>query len=374
MPLTHFHPVIAKWFHQKFRTPTEVQVASWPAIMSGSNTLIAAPTGAGKTLAAFLSCIDTLLKMALRHELKDQIHVVYVSPLKALSNDVQKNLQQPLAEISEIALAAGCLLPELRVEVRTGDTPAKNRRQMLQRPPHILVTTPESLFLLVTAQKSRDILRDVRTVIVDEIHAVAANKRGAHLALSLERLDALTHTTPIRIGLSATQKPLEEIARFLVGRDPQQEIERPGEPWREGPCSIINIGPKREMDLAVETPKDELGAVATNAIWADIYDRLTELVQEHRSTLVFVNTRRLAERVAHHLTDRLGAENVATHHGSLSRRIRLSAEERLKKGQTRVVVATASLELGIDIGFVDLVCQIGSPRAIATGFQPWIPA
>ena len=369
MPLTHFHPVIAKWFHQKFKTPTEVQVASWPAIMSGSNTLIAAPTGAGKTLAAFLSCIDTLLKMALRHELKDQIHVVYVSPLKALSNDVQKNLQQPLAEISEIALAAGCLLPELRVEVRTGDTPAKNRRQMLQRPPHILVTTPESLFLLVTAQKSRDILRDVRTVIVDEIHAVAANKRGAHLALSLERLDALTHTTPIRIGLSATQKPLEEIARFLVGRDPQQEIERPGEPWREGPCSIINIGPKREMDLAVETPKDELGAVATNAIWADIYDRLTELVQEHRSTLVFVNTRRLAERVAHHLTDRLGAENVATHHGSLSRRIRLSAEERLKKGQTRVVVATASLELGIDIGFVDLVCQIGSPRAIATGFQ-----
>ena len=292
-----------------------------------------------------------------------------MSPLKALSNDIQKNLQQPLAEIGNAALSAGLLMPELRVLVRTGDTPMTERQQMLKRPPHILVTTPESLFILLTAEKSRRLLQTVRTVIVDEIHAVAPNKRGAHLALSLERLEALTLTKPQRIGLSATQRPIETIARFLVGnREPSACTPSS----LTVPCTIIDVGHKREMDLAVEVPKDELSAIATNAIWADVYDRVAELVRQHRSTLVFVNTRRLAERVSHSLEERLrdlGADVVAAHHGSLSRQIRLSAEERLKSGKTRVVVATASLELGIDIGAVDLVCQIGSPRSIATCLQ-----
>ncbi|TLY36408.1 MAG: DEAD/DEAH box helicase [Nitrospirae bacterium] len=361
MPLSQFHPLIAEWFEKRFGRPTDVQVQSWPAVMSGEDTLIAAPTGSGKTLAAFLTCIDSLLKQALACELEDRTQVLYVSPLKALSNDVQKNLQQPLLEISEAALAAGLLMPEIRVDVRTGDTPAWQRQRMLKRPPHILITTPESFFLLLTAEKSRQTLRDVRTVIVDEVHAVAPNKRGAHLALSLERLDALTHVKPIRIGLSATQRPIEEIAKFLVGQ---------GRANGDGPrCRIVDMGHRRPMDIAVETPKDEIGAVATNAIWSDIYDRLAELVREHQTTLIFVNTRRLAERISHHLAERLGEERVAAHHGSLARRLRLSAEERLKLGQIDVVVATASLELGIDIGTVNLVCLVGSPRAIATGLQ-----
>ncbi|WP_447986649.1 DEAD/DEAH box helicase [Nitrospira sp. Nam74] len=359
MPLSSFHPIIANWFQHRFGAPTDVQAQSWPAIQSGRDVLIAAPTGSGKTLAAFLSCIDSLFQRALGGELEDRTHVVYVSPLKALSNDVQKNLQQPLAEIADAALAAGLLMPELRVMVRTGDTPVWDRQQMLRRPPHILITTPESLYLLLTAEKSRKILTDVRTVIVDEIHALAPNKRGAHLALSLERLEAGAMTRPIRIGLSATQRPIETVAQFLVGD-------------RQLP-DIIDVGHRRNMDVAVEVPKDELGGVATNAIWSDIYDRLAELAQQHRSTLVFVNTRRLVERVSHHLEERLreslGRHAVAAHHGSLSRQTRLSAEERLKRGQTRVVVATASLELGIDIGAVDLVCQIGSPRSIAIGLQ-----
>ena len=374
MALSSFHPVIAKWFAERFGSPTDVQTRSWPAIASGADLLIAAPTGSGKTLAAFLSCLDSLFKQALARELEDRTQVLYVSPLKALSNDVQKNLQQPLAEIADAAMAAGLLMPEIRVTVRTGDTPAWDRQLMLRRPPHILITTPESLYLLLTAEKSRKILQDVRTVIVDEIHAVAPNKRGAHLALSLERLEAETRTRPVRIGLSATQRPIELVARFLVGdRNPEQAVLVPTLSPRASrplpPCTIIDIGHRRQMDLAVEVPKDELGAVATNAIWSDIYDRVADLVRQHRSCLVFVNTRRLAERVAHHLEERLGGHVVAAHHGSLSRQIRLSAEERLKCGETRVVVATASLELGIDVGTVDLVCQIGSPRAIATGLQ-----
>ena len=365
--LASFHPVIARWFRDSIGEPTDVQTASWPALCSGEHALIAAPTGSGKTLAAFLASIDSLFQQALANDLADHVQILYVSPLKALSNDVQKNLRQPLSQISEYALAAGLLLPEIRVEVRTGDTPAKNRQDMLRRPPHILITTPESLFLLLTARKSRDILRTVRTVIVDEIHALAGNKRGAHVALSLERLDAVTHAKPNRIGLSATQRPLEAIAQFLVGGGHVAESREAV--WAPNPCHVVDVGQRREMDLAIETPRDELGAIATNAIWADVYDRLTELVQTHRSTLVFVNTRRLAERIAHHLTERLGEDLVAAHHGSLSRKIRLSAEERLKKGQTRVVIATASLELGIDVGFVDLVCQVGSPRAIATCLQ-----
>jgi len=367
-PLQSFHPIIARWFQDTIGAPTDVQTASWPVLCSGEHALIAAPTGSGKTLAAFLASIDSLFQQALSNDLADQTQILYVSPLKALSNDVQKNLRRPLSEISGNALAAGLLLPEIRVEVRTGDTPTKTRQDMLRHPPHILITTPESLFLLLTARKSRDILRTVRTVIVDEIHALAGNKRGSHVALSLERLDAITHTKPNRIGLSATQKPLEAIAQFLTGGTSHTSEGR--EPvWTPTPSHLVDVGQRREMDLAIETPKDELGAIATNAIWADVYDRLTELVRTHRSTLVFVNTRRLAERIAHHLTERLGEDLVAAHHGSLSRKMRLWAEERLKKGQTRVVIATASLELGIDIGFVDLVCQIGSPRAISTCLQ-----
>jgi ATP-dependent helicase Lhr and Lhr-like helicase len=371
MPLHQFHPLIAEWFSRQVGQPTEVQVQAWPAIQSGADVLIAAPTGSGKTFAAFLSCIDHLFKQALARELDDHTQVLYVSPLKALSNDIQKNLQQPLVEIGNAALSAGLLMPELRVLVRTGDTPMTERQQMLKRPPHILVTTPESLFILLTAEKSRRLLQTVRTVIVDEIHAVVPNKRGAHLALSLERLEALTLTKPQRIGLSATQRPIETVAQFLVGNRVSSPLTLSLSPLTS-PCMIIDVGHKREMDLAVEVPKDELSAVATNAIWADVYDRIAELVRQHRSTLVFVNTRRLAERVSHALEERLrdlGADVVAAHHGSLSRQIRLSAEERLKSGKTRVVVATASLELGIDIGAVDLVCQIGSPRAIATGLQ-----
>jgi ATP-dependent Lhr-like helicase len=358
MPLSRFHPVLADWFAQRIGSPTQVQDEAWGHIQAGRDTLIAAPTGSGKTLAAFFSCIDTLFQLALARELDDRTHVLYVSPLKALSNDVQKNLQQPLNEIGHAALAAGLLLPELRVLVRTGDTPMAARQQMLRRPPHILITTPESLFILLTAEKSRRLLHGVRTIIVDEIHAVASSKRGAHLALSLERLEALTDGRPQRIGLSATQRPIEMVAQFLVGE-------------RQPPV-IVDVGHRRELDVAVEVPKDELGAVATNAVWSDIYDRIAELVQAHRSTLVFVNTRRLAERVSHHLEERLadlGAGAVAAHHGSLSKEIRLSAEDRLKRGHARVVVATASLELGIDVGTVDLVCQIGSPRSIATGLQ-----
>jgi ATP-dependent helicase Lhr and Lhr-like helicase len=358
MQLSGFHPIISDWFSTRVGQPTDVQAQAWPAIQSGADALIAAPTGSGKTLAAFLSCIDQLFQQALARELDDYIHVLYVSPLKALSNDIQKNLQKPLAEIGQLALQAGLLMPELRVLVRTGDTPMADRQQMLKRPPHILVTTPESLFILLTADKSRRLLQTVRTVIVDEIHALAPNKRGAHLALSLERLDALTFAKPQRIGLSATQMPIELVADYLVGARP-----RP---------NIIDVGHRRELDLAVEVPKDELSAVATNAIWSEVYDRVAGLVRQHRSTLVFVNTRRLAERVSHYLEERLkglGPDVVAAHHGSLSREIRLAAEERLKSGKTRVVIATASLELGIDVGTVDLVCQIGSPRSIATTLQ-----
>jgi ATP-dependent Lhr-like helicase len=378
MPLSDFHPVIARWFSRRFGAPTDVQARSWPVIAAGDHTLISAPTGSGKTLAAFLWCLDRLFKQGIAGELANRTEVLYISPLKALSNDVQKNLQQPLAEIGGAALEAGLLMPEIRVSVRTGDTPPAERQRMLRRPPHILITTPESLFLLLTAEKSRAILADVRTVIVDEIHALAPNKRGAHLALSLERLEAGLRVAPARIGLSATQRPIETIAQFLVGNRRSSLVSRgssaedtlhASRETLHAPCTIVDVGHHRELDLAVEAPKDELGAVATNAIWADIYDRLAELVREHRSTLVFVNTRRLAERIAHHLNERLGAGVVAAHHGSLSKQLRLSAEERLKGGQTRVVVATASLELGIDVGTVDLVCQIGSPRAIAVALQ-----
>ena len=350
------HPLVRDWFVQKFGTPTEPQEQGWPHILAGRTTLISAPTGSGKTLAAFLACIDRLVRKALAGDLADRTEVLYVSPLKALGNDIQKNLEVPLGEILAMAGERGLLMPEIRTAVRTGDTLAHERRAMLKRPPHILVTTPESLYILLTAGKSRAILRDVETVIVDEIHAVADDKRGAHLVLSLERLDALTYKVPVRIGLSATQKPIEDVAHFLTGSGRPDPV-------------IVNIGHKRELDLAIEVPPMPLGPVASNEMWDAIYDRLVKLVEQHRSTLVFVNTRRLAERLCHHLGERMGEEDVAAHHGSLSRKLRLAAEKKLKEGQVRVLVATASLELGIDVGTVDLAVQISSPRAIAVALQ-----
>ncbi len=352
------HPLVREWW--KFAEPTEAQAQGWPAILAGRATLIAAPTGSGKTLAAFLACIDRLVRKALAGDLLDRTEVLYVSPLKALGNDIHKNLEAPLGEISCLAAERGLEMNPIRAAVRTGDTLAFERRAMLQRPPHILVTTPESLYILLTAAKSREILKDVETVIVDEIHAVADDKRGAHLALSLERLDALVEENgkrpPVRMGLSATQKPIELVAQFLVGAG------------RPGPITV-NIGHLRPLELSIEVPASPLGAVASNEMWEEVYDRLAALARENRSTLVFVNTRRLAERVAHHLRRRLGEENVEAHHGSLARKLRLAAEQKLKSGQVRVLVATASLELGIDIGTVDLVCQLGSTRSIAVALQ-----
>ncbi len=350
------HPLVREWFVERFATPTEPQEQGWPHILAGHTTLISAPTGSGKTFAAFLACIDRLVRKALAGELQDRTEVLYISPLKALGNDIQKNLEIPLGEILQRAGERGLLMPEIRTAVRTGDTLMPERRAMLKRPPHILVTTPESFYILLTAERSRAILRDVETVIVDEIHALADDKRGAHLTLSLERLEALTPRPPVRIGLSATQKPIELVAEFLTGAG------------RAEP-TIVNIGHKRQLDLAVEVPSSPLGPVASNEMWDEIYDRICELVQQHRSTLVFVNTRRLAERVAHQLGERLGEDAVAAHHGSLARKLRLAAEKKLKSGEVRVLVATASLELGIDIGFVDLVCHISSPRSIAVTLQ-----
>jgi ATP-dependent helicase Lhr and Lhr-like helicase len=364
------HPVVQEWFVRRFGTPTEPQELGWPHILRGKPTLISAPTGSGKTLAAFLIAIDALLRQAIDGGLQCATEVVYVSPLKALSNDIQRNLETPLREIQELALERGYLCPQIRAGVRTGDTLPKERAAMLKTPPHILVTTPESLYILLTSEKSRQNLRGVRTVIVDEIHAIADDKRGSHLALTLERLDTLVcgenrlnaadlitgHEAPQRIGLSATQNPIELVAEFLGGE-------------RAAEVEIVQAGQRRDLDLAIEVPSDELGAVATYAVWESVYKRLAELAMEHRSTLVFVNTRRMAERLAFALGERLGAEHVAAHHGSLSRKLRLEAERRLKDGEIRMLVATASLELGIDIGFVDLVCQVNSPRAIAVAMQ-----
>ncbi len=350
--LSGFDPIIEQWFRDRFGSPTEPQKLGWKAISGGQDTLISAPTGSGKTLAAFLLCIDKLVRAARANTLADETQVIYVSPLKALSNDVHRNLETPLAEIAALAEREGIRLAPIRTAVRTGDTPVSERAKMLKKPPHILVTTPESLFILLTAEKSREMLRSARTVIVDEIHALVDDKRGSHLALSLARLDALTGARPQRIGLSATVKPIEEVARFL------------------GPeTRVVNTGHRREMDLAVEVPRDILSSIASTEMWNEVYDRLAALILENRTTLVFVNTRRLSERIAHALGERIGAEAVLPHHGSLSRQMRFDAEARLKRGELRAVVATASLELGIDIGTVDLVCQIGSPRSVAVALQ-----
>jgi ATP-dependent Lhr-like helicase len=390
MPLQHFHPAVARWFERRFGAPTAAQVAAWPHIRAGRDTLVAAPTGSGKTLTAFLAALDDLVRRGVAGALPDETAVVYVSPLKALSNDIRANLEEPLAAIRAELAAQGLPDVEIRTAVRTGDTPQRERQQSLRRPPHILVTTPESLYVLLGSLSGRRMLSTVRSVIVDEIHALAANKRGSHLALSLERLQAIVDQPPCapvekkpdehgelpdpkaivaraqprhvtRIGLSATQKPIAEVARFLVGAT--------GLVDGVADCEIVDIGYKKQRDLALEVPPTPLAAVMSNDQWEQVYERIQQLVASHRTTLVFVNTRRMAERAARHLGDLLGKDAVAAHHGSLSRELRQGAEQRLKRGELKVLVATASLELGLDIGDVDLVCQLGSPRSIAAFLQ-----
>jgi ATP-dependent helicase Lhr and Lhr-like helicase len=361
MALELFHTAVASWFESHFSAPTPVQSLAWPSIKDGSHTLISAPTGSGKTLAAFLSAIDDLVRMGVEKNLSDTTHVLYVSPLKALSNDIQKNLQLPLMGIQERLRSMGLDCEPIRVLVRTGDTSQSERTAMARRPPHIVVTTPESLFILLTSESGRRMLKTVKTLIVDEIHALVDDKRGAHLALSIERLEQLTGSGLTRIGLSATQSPIEEVARFLVG---SENIDK------ETPrCNIINCGHIRRLDIDIEVPGSPLEAVMSGEVWEEVYNRLSNLILEHRTTLVFVNTRRTAERVAKHLAERLGTDKVTAHHGSLAKEQRLSAEKRLKSGELRALVATASLELGIDIGSIDLVCQLGSTKTIATFLQ-----
>lgn len=382
MNLEIFHPAVARWFGKTFPEPTPPQQDAWPAIKQGRNTLIAAPTGSGKTLAAFLAAIDDLVRLGVEGKLDATTHVVYVSPLKALSNDIQRNLQFPLAGIQEELAAMGLPEVNIRTLVRTGDTPAAERTAMIKRPPHIVVTTPESLYILLTSEGGRRMLQTARTLIVDEIHAVVGDKRGSHLALSMERLEKLVqqysaqlsqddfqntkletrNSKLIRIGLSATQRPIEEVARFLVGT---ANINADGKP----DCAIVDSGHARQLDLAIELPESPLQAVMSGEVWDEVYDRLAQLIRQHKTTLIFVNTRRLAERVARHLGERIGDENIAAHHGSLAREQRLAAEQRLKAGELSALVATASLELGIDIGDVNLVCQLGSTRSIASFLQ-----
>jgi ATP-dependent helicase Lhr and Lhr-like helicase len=360
MAFGRFHRVVRQWFTSEIGEPTSAQLRGWESIAAGRHTLIAAPTGSGKTLAAFLTAINALLEESLTGPLPDEVRILYVSPLKALSADIHKNLAEPCARVQRLAGEAGLRAPRITAAVRTGDTTQSERAAMLRTPPHILVTTPESLYLLLTADRSRQMLSTVRTVIVDEIHAVIGSRRGAHLALTLERLESVVSGAGggglQRIGLSATQTPIDEVASFLTAGDTAN-------------CTIVDVGHRRGMDLGIEMPRSTLDAVMSNEVWEECYDRLTELVTAHRTTLIFVNTRRLAERLARHLSDRLGEDAVTAHHGSLSKEKRLDAESRLKSGRLKALVATASLELGIDIGHVDLVCQIGSPHRIATLLQ-----
>ena len=354
-----FHPAVAAWFEDRFDEPSDIQKRAWPVIKQRQNTLIAAPTGSGKTLAAFLSSIDDLVRQGQYGTLPEGTQIVYVSPLKALSNDIHANLQVPLKGIQAILKERGRPDVPIRVAVRTGDTPTSERAAMTKHPPHILVTTPESLYLLLTSAGGRRILPNVHTLIIDEIHALVGNKRGSHLALSAERLERLASGPLTRIGISATQKPIDRIAHFLTGA---------GYAKGKG-CKILNTGHRRKLELKIEVPRSPLGAVMSNEVWEEVYERLEELILRHRTTLVFVTTRSMSERLARHLSERLGTENVTSHHGSMSKEHRHDAEQRLKAGALKALVATASLELGIDIGAVDLVCQIGSPKAIATLIQ-----
>jgi len=358
MPLELFHPAVSSWFEQTFQGPTQCQLLAWPAIKNNKHTLIAAPTGSGKTLAAFLASIDDLVRKGEKMPLADETHIVYISPLKALSNDIHRNLDQPLEGIRLKLFELGYEDVCIRAFVRTGDTPASTRAAMARKPPHIIVTTPESFYILLTSDSGRRMLKTVSTVIVDEIHAVVGNKRGSHLALSLERLELLTGPKLNRIGLSATQRPLDEVGRYLVGDFKNREA-----------CETIDIGHRRNLDIGIVVPSSPLEALLSAQLASELYDMLTTLIRTHKTTLIFVNTRRMAERVARYLSERIGEENVTSHHGSLAREQRLSAESRLKEGKLCALVATASLELGIDIGDIDLVCQIGTTRSISTLMQ-----
>src|SRR5438105_10738246 len=373
------HPAVAEWFARRFpEGPTPPQEEAGPHIAAGADTLIAAPTGSGKTLAGFLVCINRLY---LAHEAGEPVdglaRVAYVSPLRALAVDIAENLERPLREIAEVAAELGFTAPELTVAVRTGDTTPSERALMVRRPPNFLVTTPESLYLMVTAARSRAVLRTVETVIVDEIHAAARDKRGSHLALTLERLERAAEVRPQRIGLSATQRPISLLAGMLCGEGapPRGTGVSPGDDRATGVspgddrCAVVDTGHRRELDLALELPQGELEAIASAEQMGDVLDRIAELVAGHHTTLVFVNTRRMAERLAHQLGERLGDDVVSAHHGSLSKDRRYKVESRLRAGALSALVATASLELGIDIGPVDLVCQVGSPRSIATFLQ-----
>src|SRR3974390_2176928 len=355
-----FHPAVAKWFADHFAEPTPAQAEAWPVIKAGRHTLIAAPTGSGKTLAAFLTAIDELVRQSVEGRLADATQVVYVSPPKARSNDVHRNLEAPLAGIREELRRSGLPDVEIRTWVRTGDTPSAERERMRRRPPHILVTTPESLYVLLGSDSGRKMLATTRAVIVDEIHAVALNKRGVHLSLSLERLGTLSGNRLLRIGLSATQNPIQTIGQLLVGCAPES---------RKPEVAIIDVGHQRARDLQIEVPDSPLEAVMSGEVWQQVYNRLMRLIEANRTTLVVVNTRRMAERVARELSQRLGDDAVTAHHGSMAKDQRLLAEQRLKHGKLKALVATASLELGIDIGDVDLVCQLGSPRSIASFLQ-----
>ena len=355
MPLESFHPVVQQWFNQNFNDPSEIQSLAWPEILNRRNVLLSAPTGSGKTLAAFMAVLNDLFERRLDGTLEDRTQVVYVSPLKALSNDIHRNLQVPLKGIKALLEQNGYPDADVRAMVRTGDTPGSERAKMVRTPPHILVTTPESLYLLLTSNGGREMLSDAGTLIVDEIHAVAGNKRGAHLSISMERLARLSRNPLHRIGISATQKPIERMAHFLTGG--------------AEPCEILNIGHRRELELDIELPESPLTAVMANEVWEEIHQSLERTITEHQTTLIFVPTRSMAERLSHHLSDRLGPEVVSAHHGSMSREKRLDAETRLKAGALSALVATGSLELGIDVGSIDLVVQIGSPKAIATLLQ-----
>ncbi len=356
--LAEFHPAIADWFQRTFAEPSPAQVLAWPAIRRGENTLLLAPTGSGKTLAAFLCAIDRLVRMGEAGELADAVHVLYLTPLKALGNDIQRNLLQPLQAIRELSPAP---LPEIRIGVRTGDTPAAERQRMTRTPPHILITTPESLYLLLQSQKMWPALRGIRTVIVDEVHALCANKRGTHLAVSLERLDTLVDRPVQRVGCSATLSPLEEIAGFLVGDD---------ETGRRRPCTVLDAGMRKTLDVQVMAPLPDFLAAGHTALWASAYELLLREIAAHTTTLIFCNSRYKAERTALHLSELAeGRARIGVHHGSMARDVRLTMEGELKSGVLDALVATSSLELGIDIGSVDLVYQLESPKSIATGLQ-----
>src|SRR5271163_2079859 len=372
--LAQFHPAVRAWFEQRFTAPSRVQDLGWPVIGASQNppghdVLLCAPTGSGKTLAAFMWAINRLIGEAESGALRDEVSVLYISPLKALANDIRLNLDEPLDGVRRAAAPMGTNLAVVRAALRTGDTTVKERGAMLRKPPHILVTTPESLYILITSPRFREKLGAVRYIIVDELHAVAGDKRGAHLALTLERLERMVRRggapRPVRIGLSATLNPIETLAAFLAGAEVAANGERIPRPIR-----IVRADDtRRELDLAVIAPGPELGALATHPHWEAMYDIVADLIREHRTTLVFTLSRRWAERIALNLQKRLGNDAVMAHHGSLARVERLAAEQRLKRGELRALVATASLELGIDVGAVDLVCQIDSPKSISAAIQ-----